>query len=317
MFEPDTSEHLDLWSTRERGGLALSDRRQAVEPRRRRARLPRQRGRPHVMSVGLGGYPDRSGEVTLDASLMRSPSQCGSVCYVRRFMHPVSIARLVMEKTPHVLLAGDGADRFAQAPGHGGDRSAHARVAGGVADVDRRARRGPARPTTPPHLPPANIEEKRPLDELAACRRRCLARYGRRVGHGRRGGVCRRMLDERLGLQSARPRGRFVRHRSRPVRRSPRRGGRGHRAGRAGHGRLRNVPGRRGHAPRRAPLDAAVEVLDRIIHSYTLREEHQVAIITLDRQGRWSSAALRPGYHTAVRTPTRDELVEPERVMLA
>ncbi len=66
-----------------------------------------------------------------------------------------------------------------------------------------------------------------------------------------------------------------------------------------------------------APLDAAVEVLDRIIQSYTLHEEHQVAIITLDRQGRWSSAALRPGYHTAVRTPTRDELVDPERVMLA
>ncbi len=72
---------------------------------------------PQVMSVGLGGYPDRSGEVTLDAAIMRSPSQCGSVCCVRRFMHPVSIARLVMEKTPHVLLAGDGADRFAKLQG--------------------------------------------------------------------------------------------------------------------------------------------------------------------------------------------------------
>ena len=64
------------------------------------------------------------------------------------------------------------------------------------------------------------------------------------------------------------------------------------------------------------PLEAAVEVLERIIQTYTLREEHQVAIITLDRGGRWSSAALRGGYRTAVRTRTRDELVEPERVML-
>ena len=42
---------------------------------------------PHVMSVGLGGYPDRCGEVTLDAAIMRRRSQCGSVCYVRRFLH--------------------------------------------------------------------------------------------------------------------------------------------------------------------------------------------------------------------------------------
>ena len=72
---------------------------------------------PHVMSVGLGGYPDRAGEVSLDAAIMRSPSQCGAVCYVRRYLHPVSIARLVMEKTPTCMLAGEGADRFAQLHG--------------------------------------------------------------------------------------------------------------------------------------------------------------------------------------------------------
>jgi hypothetical protein len=58
-------------------------------------------------------------------------------------------------------------------------------------------------------------------------------------------------------------------------------------------------------------------MLQRIIDSYQLREEHQVAIITLDVQGRWSSASLRPGYHTAVRTPARDEVVDPQRIMLA
>jgi N4-(beta-N-acetylglucosaminyl)-L-asparaginase len=66
-----------------------------------------------VNSVGRGGCPDRSGEVSLDASIMQSPSRCGSVCYVRRFEHPVTVARMVMERLPHVLLAGDGADRFA------------------------------------------------------------------------------------------------------------------------------------------------------------------------------------------------------------
>ena len=70
-----------------------------------------------VTSVGWGGCPDRSGEVSLDASIMQSPSRCGSVCYVRRFEHPVTIARMVMERLHIVLLAGDGADRFAMRQG--------------------------------------------------------------------------------------------------------------------------------------------------------------------------------------------------------
>ncbi len=70
-----------------------------------------------VTSVGRGGCPDRSGEVSLDASIMQSPSRCGSVCYVRRFEHPVTIARMVMERLRIVLVAGDGADRFAMRQG--------------------------------------------------------------------------------------------------------------------------------------------------------------------------------------------------------
>ena len=71
-----------------------------------------------VHSVGRGGCPDRSGQVTLDASIMVSPSRCGSVCYLRQFAHPVTVARRVMEKLPLVvLLAGDGADRFATRQG--------------------------------------------------------------------------------------------------------------------------------------------------------------------------------------------------------
>ena len=72
---------------------------------------------PEIVTVGRGGYPDQSGEVTLDASIMLSPDRCGAVCYVRRFLHPVSIARLVMERSPHVMLAGEGAERFARRHG--------------------------------------------------------------------------------------------------------------------------------------------------------------------------------------------------------
>ncbi|HXC05594.1 MAG TPA: N(4)-(beta-N-acetylglucosaminyl)-L-asparaginase [Bacteroidia bacterium] len=64
-------------------------------------------------SVGLGGLPDRDGKVTLDASIMNEKGECGSVAFLQHILHPVSVARMVMEKTPHVMLAGEGALRFA------------------------------------------------------------------------------------------------------------------------------------------------------------------------------------------------------------
>ncbi len=72
---------------------------------------------PNDMSVGYGGRPDREGNVTLDACIMDEKGNCGSVCYLQHIMHPISVARLVMEKTPHVMLAGKGALQFALANG--------------------------------------------------------------------------------------------------------------------------------------------------------------------------------------------------------
>ena len=63
--------------------------------------------------VGLEGYPDRDGFVTLDASIMDNKGNIGGVAYVQHIKHPISVARKVMEKTKHVLLAGDGATQFA------------------------------------------------------------------------------------------------------------------------------------------------------------------------------------------------------------
>jgi len=68
---------------------------------------------PNNHSVGLGGLPDREGIVSLDACIMAPNGQAGSVCYLQNIEHPISVARLVMEKTPHVILAGDGALQFA------------------------------------------------------------------------------------------------------------------------------------------------------------------------------------------------------------
>ena len=67
--------------------------------------------------VGLGANPDRDGFVTLDACIMDEFSNCGSVAFLERVKHPIAVARRVMEKTPHVMLVGSGAQQFAVAEG--------------------------------------------------------------------------------------------------------------------------------------------------------------------------------------------------------
>ena len=68
---------------------------------------------PKVKSVGLGGYPDKDGRVTLDACIMDENQQCGSVGCLEHIVHPIAVARLVMDQTPHVMLVGKGALEFA------------------------------------------------------------------------------------------------------------------------------------------------------------------------------------------------------------
>jgi N4-(beta-N-acetylglucosaminyl)-L-asparaginase len=67
--------------------------------------------------VGLGANPDRDGFVTLDACIMDENANIGSVAFLERIKHPISVARRVMEKTPHVMLVGIGAQQFAVAQG--------------------------------------------------------------------------------------------------------------------------------------------------------------------------------------------------------
>lgn len=72
---------------------------------------------PEGSSVGIGGLPDRDGNVTLDACIMDHEGNAGSVCFLQNIKHPIAVARKVMEETPHVLLAGEGAKQFALAKG--------------------------------------------------------------------------------------------------------------------------------------------------------------------------------------------------------
>lgn len=72
---------------------------------------------PANTSVGIGGWPDREGRLTLDASIMEGTGRCGSVVFTEGVGNPITLARLVMEKTPHVMLAGEGAEQFAREQG--------------------------------------------------------------------------------------------------------------------------------------------------------------------------------------------------------
>lgn len=96
------------WSVLDPGGSALD----AVE---KGVHVPE--ADPDNPTVGLGGYPDRDGHVTLDACIMDHLGNCGSVAAMEHIVHASSVARRVMERTPHVMLVGEGALQFALAQG--------------------------------------------------------------------------------------------------------------------------------------------------------------------------------------------------------
>jgi N4-(beta-N-acetylglucosaminyl)-L-asparaginase len=270
-----------------------------------------------IHSVGRGGCPDRAGQVSLDASIMLSPARCGSVCYVRQFPHPVSIARLVMEKSSAVLLAGDGADRFARRHGLA---PANLLTVRARRIWERWIARHPAAGYQDENdfFPSVNLEEeavdKRPEGEALPHNR-----FHDTIGvlavdaRGQMAGACSTCglpfkVPGRVGDSPIIGQGLYV---------DPRRGA----AVATGVGEL--IMGVCGSflavelmGCGAAPKDAAREVLKRIIDAYQLRKKRQVAIIALHPSGKWSAASLRPGYNTAIKTAKRDELVPPDCVLL-
>lgn len=105
---PNVKATAAAWEILSKGGRALD----ALEAG---ARVPE--ADPEDTSVGYGGFPDRDGNVTLDACIMDEFGNAGSVSFLQHIMHPISVARRVMEKTPHVMLSGEGALQFALSEG--------------------------------------------------------------------------------------------------------------------------------------------------------------------------------------------------------
>jgi len=92
------------WSVLENGGAALDAVQKGVAV---------AESDMNNRSVGLAGRPDRDGHVTLDACIMDHDSRCGSVAFLEDIQHPIDVARAIMDKTPHVMLVGEGAQKWA------------------------------------------------------------------------------------------------------------------------------------------------------------------------------------------------------------
>lgn len=276
---------------------------------------------PDVDSVGYGGLPDSSGRVSLDGCVMLSPARCGSVAGLRRHLHPVSVARLVMERTPHVMLVGADADLFAEQQGLAGEEllSPEARAAyekwlreGGVVDQSRDRSGGPAahamRPVDRRHGEDGRLFGGALPEDEAKWRHHdtigCLALDAKGVlagGCSTSGTPFK--TPGRVGDSPIIGHGLYV---------DPEVGG----ATATGTGELiMGVCGaflvveamRRGAGAEDAVREAAM----RLAKSYALEPHHQAAFLAMDRRGNIAAAALRPGYRTSVRDADGARTVEP------
>ncbi len=277
---------------------------------------------PNVDSVGVGGLPDAAGRVSLDACIMVSPRKCGGVCFLRRHNYPTSIARRVMEQTHHLLLAGEGADDFANAQGFEPTEL----LTDGARKVWETWKNDPAQLTGERYrgwLPPRNVEE---LQGVSDDRQRIA--FDESLPHNR--------SHDTIGVLAIDSGGAMA-------------------GACTTSGMAFKIPGRVGDAPiighalyvdgkagaavatgtgelvmrtcssflavelmrlGRSAAEAAVEVIERIVQSCSILEDHQVGIITLAPDGTWASAALRPGFRVAVRSAEMDELVPSSRVLI-
>lgn len=107
-WDAGLAANAEAWRTLESGGSALD----AVEAGVRITEADIKN-----TTVGIGGSPDRDGFVTLDACIMDHKGGCGSVAFLENIVHPISVARKVMENTPHIMLVGEGALKFAREMG--------------------------------------------------------------------------------------------------------------------------------------------------------------------------------------------------------
>lgn len=273
---------------------------------------------PDIDSVGVGGLPDATGRVSLDACIMTDPGRAGGVACLRRHTNPTLVARRVMEKTIHVLLVGDDADEFADREGFE-ERELLTPEAQRVwekwsADpgaIDRDRYKG--------WLPPRNVEELRGVDAFARRTGGAPEPHHDTVGilaldaNGGIAGACSTSgmafkspgrvgdspiigqglyVDQRAGAACATGTGELI-------------------TGVCGSFLIVELM-RKGASP----LDAVRETLERIASRFTLADEHQTAFLALRPDGAWASGALRHGFRQTFTDERGSAVEDPHLVLL-
>lgn len=236
-------------------------------------------------TVGIGGTPDREGKVTLDACIMDHRNKCGAVSFLQDIEHPISVARKVMEETPHVMLSGTGAYQFAREQGF-----PHREL---LTEKGEKAWREWL--VESKYEPKVNIENHDTISALAL------------DGEGRLAGACTTSgmaykLHGRVGDSPIIGAGLFV-------------DGEVGAACATGVGEaIIRVAGsalvvelmRHG----RSPQEACEEAVQRIIDKHDSVEDLQVGFIALSKDGVMGAASMYAGFTVAVKTAETEELTE-------
>lgn len=275
-WEHGVEANVAAWQILENGGSALD----AVEKG-----VMVTESDPTNTSVGIGGTPDRDGNVTLDACIMDHEGNCGAVAFLQEIEHPIAVARLVMEKTPHVMLVGKGAQNFAIEEGF--ERK---NLLTEASKRDWLKWKRTAQYTTP-----VNIENHDTISMLAIDKQGNISGACTTSGmgykmHGRVGDSpiigASLYIDNEIGGACATGVGEMV---------------------------IRIVGShlvvelmRQGHSPQKA-CEMAVE---RIIKKHKSVEGQQVGFLALNKNGETGGFAIYNGFNYALRTNDKNELID-------
>ncbi len=252
-----------------------------------------------IDSVGYGGLPDREGRCTFDAAVMTSPPESGSVCGIERHLHPVSVARMVMERTEHSMLVGSLADDFADKQGIASEN-----ILADSAKTKWEAWKKTNLPPVPP--PPLDVGTGELFGSHDTIGTIGIDAGGTMAGSCSTSGMAWK-VPGRVGDSPIIGHGLYV---------DPLRGA----ATGTGHGEL--ISGICGSflvvelmGRGASPEDAIHDTLARLAQCWPLQEEHQVAFIATTPQGNYAAGALRPGFKYAVCDGSQQSILDPDIVL--
>lgn len=246
-------------------------------------------GDPTERSVGYGGRPDREGRVTLDACIMDEFSNIGSVACLEHIKHPISVARRVMENTPHVMLVGEGALQFALNQGFTKENLL----------VEASEKEWKEWLKTSEYLPKANIENHDTIGMIA------LDAHGNLSGACTTSGMAFKMQG-RLGDSPIIGAGLFVDNEIGA-------------ATATGHGEeVIRIAGchlvvelmRQGKSPQEACEEAVMRIVKLTKNRGKELKDIQVGFIALNKKGAHGSYCIQGGFNYAVQDATGNKLID-------